>query len=70
MKNQNPNTIQYRPYTMKELAQLYGVDPRTIKVWLAPFEEELGPKLGRYYTIPQVKKIFEKLDFPSIKDAA
>lgn len=62
--------IHIKPYTLKELSILYGVDSRTIKVWLTPFTKEIGEKLGRYYTIPQVKIIFEKLDLPSIADAA
>ena len=29
------------------------------------FEKEIGEKQGRYYNIPQVKIIFEKLSLPS-----
>ncbi|HEV8283830.1 MAG TPA: hypothetical protein VGQ09_05955 [Chitinophagaceae bacterium] len=58
------NTIQLRPYSMAELARLYCVCDRTFKKWIAPFAEEIGLKPGRYYTISQVKIIFEKLGLP------
>jgi len=58
--------IQVKPYTLKELGDLYGVHWRTIKTWLKPFEAEVGQRTGRYYLIPQVKIIFEKLGLPSV----
>ena len=54
--------IHIKPYPFKELAILYGVDSRTFKTWLVPFNKQLGEKIGRYYMIAQVKVIFEKLD--------
>lgn len=57
--------IKLKPYSMTELARIYGVDPRTLKKWLVPFEKEIGIKQGRFYQIPQVKLIFDKLSLPS-----
>lgn len=57
--------IKLKPYSITELARIYGVDPRTLKKWLIPFEQEIGIKQGRFYQIPQVKIIFEKLSLPS-----
>lgn len=57
--------IQMKAYSLSELARIYQVDWRTFKKWLRPFEKEIGEKQGRYYNIPQVKIIFEKLDLPS-----
>lgn len=57
--------IKLKPYTVKELSCLYGVDWRTIKNWIKPFEHELGKKLGRYYNIPQMEHIFNKLGYPA-----
>lgn len=57
--------IKLKPYSITELARIYGVDPRTLKKWLVPFEQEIGVKQGRFYQIPQVKIIFEKLSLPS-----
>ncbi len=53
-----------KPYTALELARLYGVSDRTMKKWLKPFEAEIGEKLGYFYTIAQVKTIFQKLGTP------
>ena len=57
--------IKLKPYSITELARIYGVDPRTLKKWLIPFETEIGVKQGRFYQIPQVKLIFDKLSLPS-----
>jgi len=58
------SSIVIKPYSVKELAILYQVTPHTIRNWIKEFENELGPKVGYYYKIPQIKIIFEKLDFP------
>jgi transcription initiation factor TFIIIB Brf1 subunit/transcription initiation factor TFIIB len=58
------NRIQIRPYNLKELANIYQVSDKTFKRWLGHFNSELGKKYGNYYTIPQVKIIFEKLGLP------
>jgi transposase len=58
------NNIQLKPYTVLELAKLYGVSDRTMKKWIKPFEKEIGKKIGYFYTIAQVKIIFEKLGMP------
>jgi hypothetical protein len=57
--------IQLKPYSTTELARIYGVDPRTLKKWLVPFANEIGEKQGRFYQIPQVKVIFDKLSLPT-----
>lgn len=56
--------IKLKPYTVLELARLYGVSDRTMKKWLKPFEIEIGNKIGYFYTIAQVKIIFERLGMP------
>jgi len=58
--------IKIKAYSLIELAALYEVDWRTLKRWLIPFKKEIGEKNGRYFLIPQVKIIFEKLSLPSI----
>jgi hypothetical protein len=65
MTKNNENAIILKAYSLKELAHIYGIDWRTLKNWLRPFEEEIGKKEGRYYKIPQVKIIFGKLGLPS-----
>jgi hypothetical protein len=56
--------IRITPYSLKELANIYGVGRAVIKHWLRPFESELGPRQGRYYTVAQVKLIFDKIGVP------
>jgi hypothetical protein len=58
------NKIKLKAYTVLELARIYEVSDRTMKKWIKPFEEEVGPKIGYFYNIVQVKKIFEKLGVP------
>lgn len=61
-------TIQLKPYSITELARLYDVCDRTLKKWIKPFHETIGTKQGRYYTISQVKVIFDKLGLPTTID--
>lgn len=60
------NTIEIKPYSLTELAKIYGVTVRTIKRWILPHEVAVGSKNGRYYTALQVKIIFEKLGVPGV----
>ena len=64
--NDKKHLIAVKPYTIKELSLLYGVDRLTFRKWLNKFKEELGERIGIYYSIPQVKIIFKHLDFPSM----
>jgi len=43
---------------------MYRVSKNTFKKWLLPFQDDLGVRVGYYYSINQVKKIFEKLGLP------
>ncbi len=61
---------QLRPYCLKELAALYEVKPRTIKIWIEPFLLLIGEKKGRFYTIRQVSIIFNKIGEPNVTIAA
>lgn len=63
-----PSFILLRPYTLKELCALYGVCRYTFNKWLKPFENEIGVRQGFYYSIHQVKVIFDKLGYPTIYD--
>jgi len=60
------NKIEVKPYNLKDLSSIYGVCNKTLKKWLVPFEKEIGSKQGRYFSITQVKIIFEKLGLPEI----
>ncbi len=58
-------TIALKPYTITELAKVYGVSTRTFKKWVDKKVPEVGPRMGRYYIIPQVKMIFENMKIPT-----
>jgi hypothetical protein len=55
---------EIKPYSVKDLAGIYGVCDKTFKKWLRPFITAIGEKNGRYYSVAQVKIIFEKLGVP------
>lgn len=62
---------EIRPYSAKELADIYGVCDKTVKKWIMPFGDQIGKKHGRYYNVAQVKIIFEKLGLPcKVKEQA
>jgi LEA14-like dessication related protein len=56
--------IEVKPYSLTELALIYGVTNRTMKNWIVRHNEAIGEKVGRLYTALQVKIIFEKLGLP------
>jgi hypothetical protein len=56
------NTV--KAYTITELATLYEVSIKTFKTWLKPYTAEIGEKQSRYFTVLQVKIIFEKIGLP------
>jgi len=58
-------TVEVKHYSTKELARFYGVCDKTLLKWMKPFADNIGERQGRYYTVAQVKIIFEKLGEPS-----
>jgi hypothetical protein len=67
MKETNATQAQKRviaPCTYKEISNYYGVTPKTLRAWLRPFQDEIGPISGRLLKIIQVKTIFEKIGYP------
>ena len=59
------NTMKLKACTIAELSELYGVCSRTLKKWIQPFEGEIGERRGRYYTVNQVKVIYDRLGLPA-----
>lgn len=55
------------PASTKELAGIYSVSNKTFLKWIKPFAGDIGTKNGRYFTVLQVKVIFEKLGRPDIE---
>ena len=53
-----------KAYSKRELAEKYQVSVKTFNAWLKPFEDKIGMKRGRYYTVNQVKTMLEVLGVP------
>jgi hypothetical protein len=58
--------FELKASTKKEMAAIYGVSVRTFNSWIKPFEEKVGEKRGRYYTVNQVVIIIEVLGLPGV----
>lgn len=56
--------IIVKTYSVKEVAQLYNISPKTLRKWLTPFTMEIGERMGYFYNPKQVGIIFEKLGIP------
>lgn len=56
--------FELKAYSKKELAEKYQVSVKTFNAWLKPFEDKIGMKGGRYYTVNQVKTMLEVLGVP------
>ena len=59
------NRAEIKPFTKKELANLYEITPHCFTTMLKPFNESIGKKTGRYYTVKQVESIFSSLGYPN-----
>ena len=53
-----------RAYTLKQIASLYGVSNQTFKLWLKPFEKDIGKRIGHFYSVKQIEIIIDKLGTP------
>lgn len=60
--------IQLKAYSKGDLMELYNVSWKVLKVWLKPYEEEIGPRIGHFYTPKQAKVILDKLGIPEVID--
>lgn len=58
------STPEIKPQTKQELAQAYGISPRTLNRWLTPFQEHIGPRMGHTYTPKQIRIIYDLLGSP------
>lgn len=57
-------TFDLRPYTITELAEIYGVCRQTFRKWVRPFDEAIGERNGYFYSAIQVQMIIEKIGLP------
>jgi hypothetical protein len=59
---------EIKPYSLKELAALYGMSMKSMRSWLLPFQDLIGKRYGRYYTVHQIEFIFTKFGYPHSLD--
>lgn len=60
-------SVEVKPYSIGELATMYGVSVRTMHTWLKPIQSMLGDLVGRYYNLRQIRIIFDELGEPEPK---
>lgn len=53
-----------KPYHLKDLAVIFDVNSQTLRRWMSKYETELGPKIGKYYSIPQVECLIRYIGLP------
>ena len=53
-----------RPYKVKELAALYGMNIRTFQRWLKRLKKHIGKIEGQFLSIKQVEIVIKHLDLP------
>jgi hypothetical protein len=53
-----------KPYTVKQLAEIYGVSSYTFKGWVEEITDKVGKKRGHYFTVKQVTILFDEIGPP------
>lgn len=61
---QEKQRLELKPYSLSDLARIYQMHRETFRNWIMPFQDEIGVRRGRFYTIKQVKIIIDKLGLP------
>ena len=56
------------PLTPGELASKYRVTTRTLQTWLEDHRHKIGERISKYFTVLQVKTIYECIGPPPYKD--
>lgn len=56
--------IEIKPYMKKELAVIYNMETRAFYAFLKHYENEIGKKKGKYYTVHQVERLIKVLGLP------
>ena len=60
----SPTSIEVKAYSLSELAGIYKISNKCMKRWLKPHQDLIGKREGRYFTVLQVRIIFDKLGLP------
>lgn len=55
-------SLTYKPMGYADLAARWNISTRTVRNWIRPFKDQLGPIHGRLFTPRQVKIIMDHLE--------
>ena len=64
MSNHVLYVTEVKAYSPQELADIYEVSKCTLNRWLKPYREKIGKREGLYYTVKQIRIIFDALGLP------
>jgi hypothetical protein len=56
--------IILKPLSPGELAEQYNVCVKTFRSWMVKHEHAIGERIGRYFSILQVREIYTRLGCP------
>lgn len=57
--------LELKPYTLKELCQIYHLEEKVLRLNIKPIQQKLGKRIGQKYHIEQVIQILEHLELPA-----
>ncbi|MBI4929902.1 MAG: hypothetical protein HY841_04005 [Bacteroidetes bacterium] len=57
-------TIEIRPYTKKELCELYKISPATLRTWLLDYDTLFKNKWKKLFNVNEVEFIFQTFGIP------
>lgn len=64
MMNEVRHVTEIKAYSPAELANIYQVSKCTLNRWLKPHQQMIGKREGLYYTVKQIRMIFDLLGLP------
>lgn len=59
-----------KAYRLIDLAQIFGVNYRTFKRWVANIKSEVGKPDGRFYSVNQVEYMISQFGLPRKLDTS
>lgn len=59
-----------KPYRLIDLAQIFDVNYRTFKRWIANIKKEVGEPDGRFYSVNQVEYMISQFGLPRKLDTS
>lgn len=63
-ENETKQTIELRPYSKKELRELYGISVTTFRKWIENHADFFGNKYRKLFTVKEIEFIFQTFGIP------